>query len=82
MRNLLLLLTIVVAVLAVGAQPSFAQEGGAGGGSLGAGWSGPGFYLSVLKFLACWLLFLLLGGPNLLLFHLGKSRLFCAQLCT
>jgi type II secretory ATPase GspE/PulE/Tfp pilus assembly ATPase PilB-like protein len=59
MRNLLLWPAIVVAVLAVGAQPSFAQEGGAAVVTLGEGWSGPGFYLSLLKFAACWLLFLL-----------------------
>ena len=54
MRRFLFLLALVVIVWAAGAQPLLAQEDI----SLSDGWSGPGFYLSWLKILACWLVFL------------------------
>ncbi|MFH1924298.1 MAG: ATPase, T2SS/T4P/T4SS family [Planctomycetota bacterium] len=54
MRRFLFLLALVVIVWASGAQPLLAQEDI----SLPDGWSGPGFYVSWLKILACWLVFL------------------------
>ena len=57
MRRFLFLLALVVIVWASGAQPLLAQEAQENV-SLPDGWSGPGFYLSWLKILACWLVFL------------------------
>ena len=54
MRRFLLLPASVMTIWAAGAQPLWAQEDFA----LADGWSGPGFYLSWLKILACWLVFL------------------------
>src|SRR3990172_3697617 len=54
MRRFLLLPALVVIVWAAGAEPLLAQ----GNVSLPDGWSGPGFYLSWPKILACWLVFL------------------------
>jgi type II secretory ATPase GspE/PulE/Tfp pilus assembly ATPase PilB-like protein len=53
MHRLLLVLVAVAIIWAAGAQEALAQEG------LQSGWSGPGFYLSWIKILACWLVFLL-----------------------
>ena len=62
MRHFLLVLLVsaaVIAIWAAGPQPLFAQEEGGGGRfPVGDGWSGPGGYLSLLKILGCWLVFL------------------------
>ncbi len=60
MRGLLLLLTFIVVVFAVGTAPLLAQdEGGSSGSVLTDGWDGPGLYLSLLKIAACYLLFMM-----------------------
>ena len=60
MRGLLLLLTVIVVVLAGPAAPLLAQDdAGSGGYALNAGWDGPGFYFSLLKIGAAYILFMM-----------------------
>jgi type II secretory ATPase GspE/PulE/Tfp pilus assembly ATPase PilB-like protein len=60
MRGLLLLLTVIVVVLAAGTEPLLAQDnGGSGGYALQDGWDGPGFYFSLLKLGATYILFMM-----------------------
>lgn len=59
MHRLLLRWAALGVVLACTAGPAFGQPAGLLLGDLSDGWSGPGFYLSWVKILACWLLFLL-----------------------
>jgi general secretion pathway protein E len=59
MHRLLLLTAAVIVIWAAGAQALSAQDTVlVAQGLLQDGWSGPGFYLSLWKVLACWLVFL------------------------
>ena len=60
MRGLLLLLIVIMVVFVSGTEPLLAQDdGGSSGYALEAGWDGPGFYFSLLKIAACYLLFMM-----------------------
>ena len=59
MFRLLLILTLTAAIVGIGAADALAQHDGQWPSlSLQANWRGPGFYLSWIKILACWLVFL------------------------
>ncbi len=59
MHRSLLLLVLTLAICLLGVHPLLAQEGDSpSDSSVQAGWSGPGFYLSLFKVLACWVVFL------------------------
>ena len=60
MRGLLLLLTVMLVVLAAGAEPLLAQQNpGTNVAEVGAGWDGPGLYFSLLKLGAAYIIFMM-----------------------
>ena len=60
MRGLLLLLTVIIMVFAGPGAPLLAQDdAGSGGYALTEGWDGPGFYFSLLKIGAAYILFMM-----------------------
>jgi len=59
MFRLLLILIVMTAAIALGASELFAQEQWESMTLPKAGWRGPGFYLSLLKILGCWFVFLM-----------------------
>jgi len=59
MARLLLLLALVTAVVILGAGDVFAQQGGWPAVELKKDWRGPSNYLSGIKVMACWLVFMM-----------------------
>jgi type II secretory ATPase GspE/PulE/Tfp pilus assembly ATPase PilB-like protein len=59
MSRLLLLLALVTAVVMLGASEAFAQSGSWPAVELKKDWRGPSNYLSGLKIMACWLVFMM-----------------------
>ncbi len=63
-RRLLVLLFLLAAVWAAGADAALAQGTSMPDYTFRPGWTGPGYYLSWIKMLACWLVFLLWVGTT------------------
>jgi len=64
MFRLLLVLAVMIAVGTLGAGELLAQEAAADTGSVASSWRGSGFYLSWVKILASWLVFLAWVGTT------------------